>query len=77
MSKAGDQNLKLRVNMVHKLMPDIVCVIFLLVYAFIQYDCLSNPERENSLISARVQDVMIIIISRYFRSEMKSSVKTE
>ena len=53
--------------------PTILAVGYLLNYAFIQFYCLAHPSSVVDVISARYQDVLIIIMGYYFGSSLKHS----
>lgn len=52
----------------HDYVPTILAVGFLINYALIQFYCVTHPTSANDIISARFQDVLIMIISYYFGS---------
>jgi hypothetical protein len=52
--------------------PTILAVGFLLNYAMIQFYCVTHPSSAIDIISARFQDVLIMIMSYYFGSSHKS-----
>jgi len=52
----------------HDYVPTILAVGFLCNYAIIQLYCVTHPGNANDIISARLQDVLIMIISYYFGS---------
>ena len=51
--------------------PTILALIFTLVYAGIQFCAIYAPHNVDDIISARVQDIMIIIVGYYFGSSNK------
>lgn len=55
----------------HDYVPTILAVGFLVNYALIQGYCVTHPGSSNDIISARFQDVLIMIISYYFGSSHK------
>lgn len=60
---ARDMNEKL-----HDHMPNILAIAFLIIYALIQYMIVTHPSSSDDIISARVQDIFVMIISFYFGS---------
>lgn len=52
--------------------PTFLAIGFLINYAAMQFYCVSHPTAANDLISARFQDVLIMIISYYFGSSHKN-----
>lgn len=58
-------------NELIKLMPHILAFCFLLVYIAIQICAISHPTTQDDIISARVQDIMVMIIAFYFRVNHK------
>jgi hypothetical protein len=55
--------------------PTILAVGFLLNYALIQFYCVTHPSSAIDVISARFQDVLIMIMSYYFGSSHKSTTR--
>jgi hypothetical protein len=53
----------------HDWVPTILALGFLLNYAAIQFYCVTHNNSINDIISARFQDVLIMIISYYFGSK--------
>lgn len=51
--------------------PTYLALGFLVVYAFMQAYCVSHSNATNDIISARFQDIMIMIVSYYFGSSHK------
>jgi hypothetical protein len=51
--------------------PEILACSFTLIYVIIQYFVLKHPGGQDDVISARVQDIMVMIISFYFGSAHK------
>lgn len=51
--------------------PTVLAVSFLLIYACIQFYCITHAIQANDIISARCQDILIMIISYYFGSSHK------
>lgn len=60
-----------REKSLHDWVPTILAIGFLINYAAIQFYCVSNGTTENDIISARFQDVLIMIMSYYFGSMHK------
>jgi hypothetical protein len=52
----------------HDHMPNILALIFIVIYAVMQYHIVNNPGNQDDVISARVQDIFVMIISFYFGS---------
>ncbi|MBX4189707.1 hypothetical protein KW791_00195 [Candidatus Parcubacteria bacterium] len=52
--------------------PTILAVGFLVNYAIVQLYCVTHPSSEIDIISARFQDVLIMIMSYYFGSSYKN-----
>jgi len=52
--------------------PEILALAFLCIYALIQCYCVIHEGQGLDVISARVQDILVIIISYYFGSSIKS-----
>lgn len=52
----------------HDYVPTILAVGFLINYALVQGYCVTHPGSVNDIISARFQDVLIMIVSYYFGS---------
>lgn len=52
--------------------PTILAIGFLINYAAIQFYCVTHPSTELDVISARFQDVLIMIMSYYFGSSHKT-----
>ena len=46
--------------------PHIIALVFLVIYAGVQFAALYNPDTKDDVISARVQDIMLAIIGYYF-----------
>lgn len=53
--------------------PSVLAVGFLINYAAIQFYCVTHPSSAIDIISARFQDVMIMIISYFFGSSHAGS----
>lgn len=51
--------------------PEVLAAAFVIIYAVIQYIAIQNPSGQDDVISARVQDIMLMIISFYFGSMHK------
>lgn len=54
-------------------MPAIIATAFVCIYAFIQYFVISNPGQQDDVISARVQDILVMIVSFYFGSSHRGN----
>jgi hypothetical protein len=52
----------------HDHIPTILAVGFLSIYALVQIYCVMHSTSANDIISARLQDVVIMIVSYYFGS---------
>lgn len=53
--------------------PDVLAFLFLMVYAAVQYHCIQHAGTGDDMISARCQDIMVMIISFYFGSAFKKT----
>lgn len=51
--------------------PDLIAAAFVLIYAFIQWHVIHHPGVQDDVVSARVQDVVVMIVSFYFGSAHK------
>lgn len=51
--------------------PTFLALGFLIIYALIQIYCVTHDNSVNDIISARLQDILIMIISYYFGSAHK------
>jgi hypothetical protein len=56
-------------------MPSILAVGFLLIYATVQLYIIMEPGVQDDVISARMQDVLMVIIAFYFGSSSSSRSK--
>lgn len=70
---ARARELELAKNGFRDWVPTILAVGFLINYAAIQFYCVTHPVSISDVISARFQDVLIMIISYYFGSRHKTS----
>jgi hypothetical protein len=70
---ADRQSARQREISLHDYVPTFLALGFLLNYAYMQYYCAAYPNPANDLISARFQDVLIMIISYYFGSSHKGN----
>lgn len=52
-------------------MPHYLALAFLLIYFTIQICAINHPGQQDDIISARVQDIMVMIVSFYFGSAHK------
>lgn len=52
----------------HDFVPTILAIGFLVIYSAIQFYCVTHENSTNDIISARSQDILIMIISYYFGS---------
>lgn len=55
----------------HDPIPSIIACAFVIIYAFVQCFVINHPGSQNDVISARVQDIMVMIIGFYFGSMYK------
>ena len=53
--------------------PTVLALGFLINYAIIQFYCITHNNSMNDIISARFQDVLLMIISYYFGSSHKET----
>jgi hypothetical protein len=53
--------------------PDVLAFLFLVIYAGVQYHCIQHAGTGDDMISARCQDIMIMIMSFYFGSAFKKT----
>lgn len=53
--------------------PTIIAIAFLIIYAAIQFCAIYNPSNADDIISARVQDILVMIVSYYFGSSNKKT----
>lgn len=53
--------------------PTIIAILILLIYAGIQFCAIYSPSSADDIISARVQDVLVMIVSYYFGSSNKKT----
>lgn len=58
----------------HDYVPTILAVGFLIIYAAIQFYCVTHPASALDIISARLQDVLIMIVSYYFGSSHRDKL---
>lgn len=63
---------RLREMTIKDYIPTILSIGFLLNYAAIQFYCVTHPTNAVDVISARFQDILIMIMSYYFGSSHKS-----
>lgn len=64
-------NARAREIQLHDYVPTILAIGFLINYAAIQFYCVTHATSANDIISARFQDVLIMIMSYYFGSSHK------
>lgn len=62
------KNAREREIALHDHVPTLLALGFLAVYSAIQFYCVVNSNTINDIISARFQDILIMIISYYFGS---------
>ena len=55
-----------RANFGHDHVAMFLAILFSMIYAGIQFAALYNPSTQDDVISARVQDILLMIISFYF-----------
>lgn len=54
------------------IVPHILAFCFLIIYSFVQYEVINHPGEVDDIISARVQDILIMVFSYYFGSAFKN-----
>lgn len=54
--------------------PDVLAFLFLIIYAAVQYHCILHAGNGDDMISARCQDIMMLIMSFYFGSAFKKII---
>lgn len=54
--------------------PSLLATGFLIIYSAIQFYCVTHNNSVNDIISARLQDVLIMIMSYYFGSSHKEKM---
>ncbi len=52
-----------------------LALIFVIIYAGIQWEAIHNPGDQDDVISARVQDIMVVIIAYYFVASSRENRK--
>ena len=50
---------------------NVLALLVVLIYAVIQFMAIYNPGNQDDIISARIQDILVMIISSYFVSKNK------
>jgi hypothetical protein len=69
------KNARLREMTLHDHVPFILAIIFVVIYALVQFTAVFYPTPGEDLISARVQDIMVMIIGYFFGSSAKQRIK--
>lgn len=69
------KNARAREIALHDHVPAILAFLFVVCYAAVQLYCLIDPNTINDIISARLQDILIMVVSYYFGSSHKSAEK--
>jgi hypothetical protein len=69
------KNARLREVTLHDHVPFILAIIFVVIYALVQFTAVFYPTPGEDLISARVQDIMVMIIGYFFGSSAKQRIK--
>lgn len=59
----------------HDHVPAILAYLFVACYVAVQFYCIFMPNTINDIISARVQDILIMVVSYYFGSSHKNVTK--
>ena len=70
------QNARLREMTIKDWVPTILALGFLMFYGAMQFYCVMNNNPQDDIISARFQDILIMIISYYFGSSHKEKPPT-
>lgn len=65
------KNAREREISLHDHVPFILAMIFIVIYALVQFTAVFYPTPGEDLISARVQDIMVMIIGYFFGSSAK------
>lgn len=52
----------------HDWVPSILAIGLLIIYSIVQIYCIFHNGSDDDIISARIQDILIMIISYYFGS---------
>lgn len=52
-----------------------LALMFVIIYAAIQWATIYNPGDKDDIISARVQDIMVVIIAYYFVASSRENKK--
>ncbi len=55
----------------HDHIPSVIAIAFVIMYAVIQYFVINHPGQQDDIISARIQDIMVMIVGYYFGSAYK------
>jgi len=61
----------LKKNRADYYVPSILAIGFLIIYSVIQIYCLLHIGSEDDIISVRLQDILIMIVSYYFGSSQE------
>lgn len=59
----------------HLKFKDYLAITFVVIYAAIQWEAIRHPGDQDDVISARVQDIMVVIIAYYFVASSKDNRK--
>lgn len=70
------KNARLREMTLHDHVPFILALLFVVIYALVQFTAVFYPTPGEDLISARVQDIMVMIIGYFFGSTAKRFART-
>jgi hypothetical protein len=54
---------------------NLLALLFLIIYAIIQWQAIHNSSGQDDVISARVQDIMVVIIAYYFVASSRDTRK--
>lgn len=50
----------------NKVFEHIFAFLILIIYCIVQVYCISNPGDQDDIVSARMQDVLLVVVTYYF-----------